>query len=229
MDPGEQAAGGPASAAYRRHRQGEARPIHLSIDLNEIPSPSSDTPASTPTAGPGPRQAPSPSPAAPSDVVVLGAYDVAVRYHENPTVSPGPPAEFPGEAGVGRAFACGLCGRPETPGDTVVCDRCEKGFHLGCARIRSRHALVQDEWVCSECKRRRYDNRRWPLETVYVAAQRGGFRLLDINAPPPSDGDGDCGAGYLVEELSNCSSNIKDDYRHFISFISHLDKYTMFS
>ncbi|MQM01916.1 hypothetical protein Taro_034675 [Colocasia esculenta] len=182
MDPGEQAAACPTSAAFRRHPQGEDRPIHLSIDLNEIPSPSSDTPASTPTAGPAPA-------AHTPEVVALGAYDVVLRYHASPTVPHEPPADFPGEAGVGRAFACGLCGLAETQGDTVVCDRCETGFHLGCARIRNRHALVHDDWVCGECKRQRYNSRRWPLGTVSAAPLRRGFRLLDINAPPPSDGD----------------------------------------
>ncbi|CAA6670638.1 unnamed protein product [Spirodela intermedia] len=179
MDSVDEAAG-PAAAASRRHRQAEGRPICLSIDLNEIPSPSSDTPSSTPTSGPATAPA----------VVLLDAYEVALRFHANPPVPQGPLAEFPGEAGVGRVSACGVCSRPETKGDTVVCDRCEKGFHLGCAKIRSRQAFSLDDWICSDCKRRRHDSKRWPLGTVSAADQRGGVRLLDINAPPPSDGDG---------------------------------------
>ena len=167
-------AAGPAAAACRRHR--------LSIDLNEIPSPSSDTQSSTPTS--------------------ISAYEVALRFYLNPPFPQGVLAKFPGEAGAennSNDYTCGVCGEREIKGETMVCDRCERGFHLGCVKIKGRQVVLNDDWVCGECKKRRLESRRWPLGLVNGGEQRGGVRMLDINEIPPSEGDGD--------GISSCTPN----------------------
>ncbi|XP_038982660.1 methyl-CpG-binding domain-containing protein 9-like isoform X2 [Phoenix dactylifera] len=144
----------------------DPRPAPLSIDLNEFPPPHCDTPPAAPA-----------PPFLPYD-----AYALACRFHGNIAPAAGLPAEFPGEAGIGRPFPCGICGRPETRSGTVVCDGCERGFHLSCARVRVRQHVAFEDWVCTDCTISGVPNKRWAL---------GAARLLDINAPPPSEGDGE--------------------------------------
>jgi len=72
---------------------------------------------------------------------------------------------------------CGACGKPEVRGQVVVCDGCERGFHLGCA---GRQAINSAEWLCGECLSGGVKSKRWPL---------GVKRILDINASPPSDAE----------------------------------------
>ncbi|KAI4346992.1 hypothetical protein L6164_007848 [Bauhinia variegata] len=128
----------------------------LGIDLNEIPSP--------------------------SFVETLpDSIDVVRTYHENPAPPPGGPAGIPGDV---RGSACASCGKPEVRGHVVVCDGCERGFHLGCAGMRSRQAVKFDEWVCGECVSSGVKSKRWPLGVK-------SKQLLDINASPPSDVDGE--------------------------------------
>ncbi|KAF3444674.1 hypothetical protein FNV43_RR14367 [Rhamnella rubrinervis] len=124
----------------------------LGIDLNEIPSPSE---------------------------TVCDSFEVVRSYYDNPSPPPGGPAGVPG---VSRGSACAVCGKPEVRGHVVVCDGCERGFHLGCAGMRGRQALNLDEWVCTECLCRGVKSKRWPLGVK-------SKRILDINASPPSDCD----------------------------------------
>lgn len=73
----------------------------------------------------------------------------------------------------------------------MVCDGCERGFHVGCVRNRLRYpAAAVDDWLCHECSASGRPTKRWTL---------GAARLLDINALPPSEGD--------VEELQS-SGNV---------------------
>ncbi|TQD71328.1 hypothetical protein C1H46_043130 [Malus baccata] len=124
----------------------------LSIDLNEIPSPSETLPDS---------------------------FDVVRSYHDHPSPPPGGPAGVPGSA---RGSACAACGKPEVRGHVVVCDGCERGFHLTCAGMRGRQAVNLVEWVCGDCLSGGVRSKRWPLG---VKAKQ----ILDINASPPSDVD----------------------------------------
>ncbi|CAN6574930.1 unnamed protein product [Malus baccata var. baccata] len=124
----------------------------LSIDLNEIPSPSETLPDS---------------------------FDVVRSYHDHPSPPPGGPAGVPGSA---RGSACAACGKPEVRGHVVVCDGCERGFHLTCAGMRGRQAVNLVEWVCGDCLSGGVRSKRWPLG---VKARQ----ILDINASPPSDVD----------------------------------------
>ncbi|RWW28732.1 hypothetical protein GW17_00006780 [Ensete ventricosum] len=157
------------AAASKTH---EVRLAPLFIDLNEAPPPPCDTPPADP----------------PSHGFSLDPRALACRFHASLVPAPGPAADFPGEAGIGQLLLpCGVCGRPETRGGTVVCDGCELGFHVGCVRNRLRYpAAAVDDWLCHECSASGRPTKRWTL---------GAARLLDINALPPSEGD--------VEELQN--------------------------
>ncbi|GKV07676.1 hypothetical protein SLEP1_g19422 [Rubroshorea leprosula] len=137
----------------------------LGIDLNEIPSSSF---AET-------------LPDEPDSLEVVRA------FHDNPDPAPGEPARVPGEPAE-----CGACGGSEAAaaGRVVVCDGCERGFHLACTGIPG--LQWTQEWVCAECVSRGERSKRWPL------GLKAKKRILDINASPPSDGDGD---GECSEEV----------------------------
>ncbi|KAJ1416476.1 Zinc finger, PHD-type [Sesbania bispinosa] len=135
----------------------------LGIDLNEIPSPSSSFTETLPDF----------------------AIDIVRAYHENPAPPPGGPAALP------RGFTpCSICTKPVGTGvsqQVIVCDGCERSFHLACAGIRGgRQSSSLDEWVCGECVSGGVKSKRWPLGVK-------SKQLLDINASPPSDADGDGG------------------------------------
>jgi hypothetical protein len=119
----------------------------LGIDLNEIPSTSTSSPPEN-------------------------SFDVVLSFHENPDPAPGMAAGLRAEGSM-----CGACGKPEVRGQVVVCDGCERGFHLGCA---GRQAINSAEWLCGECLSGGVKSKRWPL---------GVKRILDINASPPSDAE----------------------------------------
>ncbi|XP_014510912.1 methyl-CpG-binding domain-containing protein 9 [Vigna radiata var. radiata] len=149
----------PPPPQHNNHHQ-DAR-SGLGIDLNEIPSPSSLFPETLP------------------DSVT----DVVRTYHENPGPPPGAPASLPS----GGLAPCAACSKPcptaaGSHHHLVVCDGCERGFHLACAGIRGggRQAASLEEWVCGECVASGVKSKRWPL---------GVKQLLDINAPPPSEAE----------------------------------------
>ncbi|XP_044479074.1 methyl-CpG-binding domain-containing protein 9-like [Mangifera indica] len=102
----------------------------------------------------------------------------------------------PGEEA--RGGICGACGGPEVEGFVVVCDGCERGFHLECAGMHGRQAVNLVEWVCSDCVESGVKSKRWPL------GKRK--RILDINASPPSDADGDA-----AEELLDARKHTLGD------------------
>ncbi|PON43794.1 Methyltransferase [Trema orientale] len=143
------------SDELRDPRTSDAEPTRsvLGIDLNEIPSPAETLPDS---------------------------FDVVRSYHDNPSPPPGGPAGLPAAA---RGSCCAACGKPEARGYVVVCDACERGFHLGCARMRGPLVSIMEEWVCGDCECSGVKSKRWPLGK--------SKRILDMNASPPSDGDGD--------------------------------------
>ncbi|XP_022934434.1 methyl-CpG-binding domain-containing protein 9-like [Cucurbita moschata] len=127
----------------------------IGIDLNEIPSPSSFS------------------------ETISDTFDVVRSFHDNPPPSDGDAAHVP--RGV-RGSVCGLCGLLEVRGHVVVCDGCERGFHLACTGMRGAHALNFEDWVCGDCFSSGVKSKRWPLGVK-------SKQLLDINASPPSDGD----------------------------------------
>ncbi|KAJ4830704.1 hypothetical protein Tsubulata_036083 [Turnera subulata] len=141
----------------------------LFIDLNEIPSASSSSP-------PGQPSQPDPYPL---DLGHPDSFDVVRSIHDNPDPAPGIAAGLPRET---SEAGCGSCGLPEEPGHVVVCDGCERGFHLGCAGMHGRQAACLTEWLCAECMSDGVKSKRWPLGVK-------SKQILDINASPPSDGD----------------------------------------
>ncbi|KAL4653492.1 hypothetical protein ACB092_01G307500 [Castanea dentata] len=151
-------------------RSGIGIGLGLGIDLNEIPSPSLHE-------------------------TLPDSFEVVRNFHDNPPPPLGGPAELPGaenDAGAGNinharrsSGACGACGGPEVKGQVVVCDGCERGFHIGCAGARAgRQVLSHDEWICTECECSGVKSKRWPLGVK-------SKRILDINSSPPSDADAD--------------------------------------
>ncbi|XP_039035588.1 methyl-CpG-binding domain-containing protein 9-like [Hibiscus syriacus] len=136
----------------------------LGIDLNEIPSssftqtlPESDEPDS---------------------------FSIVRAIHENPDPALGEAAGVPIGNEREHCGVCGLSAAMAGGGGVVVCDGCERGFHLSCSGVSGMLSAGQD-WVCAVCVGRGVRTQRWPL----------GFeakkRILDINASPPSDGDGE--------------------------------------
>ncbi|KAL9269988.1 Methyl-CpG-binding domain-containing protein, partial [Drosera capensis] len=157
----------------------------LTIDLNETPSPS--------------ETLPSPNPLSSSAVVSPTA--VVRCIHENPAPAEGAPADIPGE---GRPAACAACGRIDARGHVVVCDGCERVFHLGCAGVKGSSgrevAAGLVEWLCGECVSGGVGSRRWPLGKK-KSGTGGDLRLLDMNASPPSEGDGGGGEERKMGEV----------------------------
>ncbi|KAL5207727.1 hypothetical protein ABZP36_032162 [Zizania latifolia] len=195
------------------------RPPHLDIDLNEEPSPPREV-APPVSAVPPALFPPLPplGPAPPVDnsglVLPYEARELALRIHQAEALKasaaraiasvsagapfgPPPPAEYPGEAGWGNPLLpCASCGRPEKLGGTIVCDACERGFHISCVRVwpplmpqpppspppgppdaRRPRAAANEDWMCPECEMRGARTNRWKLGPVQ----------LDINAAPPED------------------------------------------
>lgn len=135
------------------------------------------------------------------DFPVEDAYSLVCRIHGRLPAMDQPAAEFPGEAGVGRQLSCGLCGLPEKRGETLICDGCERGFHVSCARYWPRQQrMAAEEWLCDECSMNEVPKKRWTL---------GAVKLLDINASPPSEGEGSA-----EEQLDG--RIVADHYRYLI-------------
>ncbi|KAF2316132.1 hypothetical protein GH714_041399 [Hevea brasiliensis] len=160
----------------------------LGIDLNEIPSSSSPSSVavSESVPAPTPTQPVLPNPE-PSE---LDSLDVVRSFHENQDPASGIAARLPREQGLPT---CGACGKPEVRGHVVVCDGCERGFHITCAGMHGRQAMNLVDWICGECVSGGVKSKRWPLGVK-------SKRILDINASPPSDCDGD---GESSEERVN--------------------------
>ncbi|XVE83943.1 hypothetical protein DITRI_Ditri16bG0129400 [Diplodiscus trichospermus] len=141
----------------------------LGIDLNEIPS--SSFTETLPD----------------SDSAEPDSFSIVRAIHENPDPALGDPAGVPLGKEEETCCSCGKSVAAEGGGGggrVVVCDGCEGGFHLACAGVSGRLS-VAEEWVCEECVGRGVRSKRWPL------GLKAKKRILDINASPPSDGDGD--------------------------------------
>ena len=149
------------SSGEHRDSKSETRSV-LGIDLNEIPSPSFVEVSHD----------------------VPDAYAVVRSFHGDRLPVVGAAAGLPGE---GRDSVCAVCGAPEAREQVVVCDGCERGFHLVCVGMQGRQLGTPDEWVCGDCVRSAVGSKRWPLGLK----RRQGVRLLDINASPPSEGEGE--------------------------------------
>lgn len=94
-----------------------------------------------------------------------------------------------------RTGICGGCGRPvpeeeKSEEDVVVCDACERGYHLSCSGLDQADCSI--DWICSQCVKTGVKSRRWPLGKKQ--------RILDINSSPPSDVDVDVDAVTVTED-----------------------------
>ncbi|OIV90290.1 hypothetical protein TanjilG_13145 [Lupinus angustifolius] len=97
-------------------------------------------------------------------------------YHQNPVLPPEPAAVIPRGLTV-----CAACGKNGCSGvHAIVCDGCERGFHVSCVGVRGGCRIV--EWLCDECVAGGVKSKLWPLGVK-------SKKLLDINASPPSDVD----------------------------------------
>uniref|UniRef100_A0A7N0VDH2 Methyl-CpG-binding domain-containing protein 9 n=2 Tax=Kalanchoe fedtschenkoi TaxID=63787 RepID=A0A7N0VDH2_KALFE len=98
----------------------------------------------------------------------------------------GAPVGFPGPT---DCFPCSLPIDASAPG--LVCDACERGFHLACCPDMPEIDKVSlvDHWSCGDCVDAPGESKGWPLGRSGVG--RTGVMLLDINALPLSDGEGE--------------------------------------
>ncbi|XP_065877464.1 methyl-CpG-binding domain-containing protein 9 [Euphorbia lathyris] len=146
----------------------------LGIDLNEIPSYSSPPSIALPEPGPDPDEPD-------TDPLELDSFDVVRSFHENQDPASGVAAGLPEEE---KLPTCGTCGKPELGAHVVVCDGCERGFHIACAGMHGKQVSNLVDWICGDCVSGGVKSKRWPLGVK-------SKRILDINASPPSDCDGD--------------------------------------
>ncbi|KAI3988721.1 hypothetical protein MKX01_001493 [Papaver californicum] len=165
------------------------QPVVFEIDLNEIPYSSSSTERH--------HEDPSIFTTTTCSPPLLDANEVVRSVHGNPRLPFRPPSDLPADV---RGVPC-VCGRAEARGGVLVCDGCDRWFHLSCCSMRSRQAIVLEDWICSSCLGNGVGTKRWNLgcvsNTVTVAIppppatnKRTAVRpLLDINASPPRDED----------------------------------------
>ncbi|OWM71553.1 hypothetical protein CDL15_Pgr005740 [Punica granatum] len=111
------------------------------------------------------------------------SFDVVRTYQDVPDLPQEPPeAPVPARGPI----TCGACGRREDDGGrVVVCDGCDLVFHMGCAGLRGVGDIDGDEWVCGKCAKDGVKSQGWPLG--FKSKRK---RVFDMNASPPSDGDG---------------------------------------
>ncbi|CAH8340511.1 unnamed protein product [Eruca vesicaria subsp. sativa] len=175
------------------------RSSFLGIDLNEIPT------GATPGGGCNAVQ---------DDDGEYEPVEVVRSIHDNPDPAPGAPAEVPEPD---RDAACGACGRPESMELVVVCDACERGFHLCCVEDGVESAPSAD-WMCSDCVAGGGRSKLWPLGVKSKL-------ILDMNASPPSDAE-----GYGAEDPSDSrkhtlasSSCVGNSFEHSMTHSSFLN------
>jgi hypothetical protein len=52
---------------------------------------------------------------------------------------------------------CEKCGSGESPGELLLCDKCDKGFHLFCLRPIL-VAVPKGSWFCPSCSKQKMPN-----------------------------------------------------------------------
>lgn len=128
--------------------------------------------------------------------------NLVIRYHGVLPAVQGNAAEQPG---LGQNLSCGYCDRPingniigtnSTSG--IVCDVCERSYHVGCVKLRPKHASALDDWMCPNCSKGSSGSQRWPLGVLGSEARsRLGFK--DIHG---GGGDGRSGEDISDATLS---------------------------
>ncbi|XP_057523445.1 methyl-CpG-binding domain-containing protein 9 isoform X2 [Amaranthus tricolor] len=141
----------------------------LVIDLNQVPSPSETLP----------------SPSSSSSTFILSPTSLVRSIHDNPNLPEGLPAEIPNGVDV---LPCAVCGCSSAfDSDRLVCDGCERGFHFSCTGFPLPSTVKPEDWLCRFCVADGVSSNRWQLGRKEDRA----VRLIDMNASPPSDGDGE--------------------------------------
>ncbi|KAG6552224.1 hypothetical protein Mapa_006072 [Marchantia paleacea] len=82
------------------------------------------------------------------------ALDLVLKVHGVVVHATERAAAFPGETGqgtFGESNLCACCSKPEVPGQTLVCDGCERSFHIACLKLALQSATDVDDWICTSC------------------------------------------------------------------------------
>lgn len=81
-----------------------------------------------------------------TDIVNLVQKLLQPTLHERPTWAP------PSRDYMNKSLACQLCKLVSLEVDNVlVCDGCEKGYHLKCLKINNQKSVPRGEWHCAKC------------------------------------------------------------------------------
>ncbi|KAL8131676.1 uncharacterized protein LOC141711701 [Apium graveolens] len=81
-----------------------------------------------------------------TDIVNLVQKLLQPTLHERPTWAP------PSRDYMNKSLACQLCKLISLEVDNVlVCDGCEKGYHLKCLKINNQKSVPRGEWHCAKC------------------------------------------------------------------------------
>ena len=62
----------------------------------------------------------------------------------------GPAPQSPADD-VNMSQACETCGSSDNAADMLLCDGCNKGYHLKCLRPKM-EAIPDGDWYCGECR-----------------------------------------------------------------------------
>ena len=90
--------------------------------------------------------------------------------------------------GIGERRLVSVCGCSSAfDSDRLVCDGCERGFHFSCTGFPLPSTVKPEDWLCRFCVADGVSSNRWQLGRKEDRA----VRLIDMNASPPSDGDGE--------------------------------------
>ncbi|KAL3677194.1 hypothetical protein R1sor_027142 [Riccia sorocarpa] len=82
------------------------------------------------------------------------ALEAVLEVHGVCSQAHGGPAAFPGEAGqdIGdHPHSCACCMKPEILKLTLICDNCDRAFHLTCLNLDFRSTGL-DDWLCNSCR-----------------------------------------------------------------------------
>ncbi|BFI41667.1 methyl-CpG-binding domain-containing protein 9 [Marchantia polymorpha subsp. ruderalis] len=82
------------------------------------------------------------------------ALDLVLKVHGVVVHATERAAAFPGETGqgsLGESNLCACCSKPEVSKQTIVCDGCERSFHITCLKLALQSATDIDDWICTSC------------------------------------------------------------------------------
>lgn len=144
--------------------------------------------------------------------------NLVIRYHGVLPAVQGNAAEQPGS---GQNLSCGYCSKVingnisgNNSSSGIVCDACEQSYHLGCVKLRPKHASALDDWMCPNCSKGSSGSQRWPLGVLGTDGRnRLGFKdiygsgrdgILGVG------GDGKSGVDISVAAVSSAKKDGED-------------------